>query len=489
MNSPWTEHPAPPAHRQNAARGWWLQALSLAALRRPRDPLRPGTPMQFAMAALLWLGAGLLVDDWLIAPPREFSEWALTERSFPLLLALGGASLVATLAGRSATALGLASIVLLAVLPGTLLWMAVQARLDTSDWVTLLPALYLALLAWQLVGWCSPRAAPATRLGASALAALLLIGSWQWVPESPWWWSIEDDEAFDVETADIDRPLSPLEAAGISAEQLWMAQPQRIDSALSRLAAQRPGEIDLYVLALAGDGSETVFRNEVGYVRELAEQRLGAGGRVLSLVNHPQTLGEAPIASVSNLRQALRGMAQIMDPREDLLWLFLTSHGSEDHELYLGLDPLPLDWLDPATLRQLLDEAGFDWRVIVVSACYSGGFVEALRDERSLVITAARADRPSFGCGVQSEITWFGQAFLAEAMNETSDFGKAFRLARSTVREREREEGQTPSYPQIALGQAIAPRLQAWQAGLPNTPPVRFAAGIPVVPAGQLDSR
>src|SRR5690606_18828703 len=107
--------------------------------------------------------------------------------------------------------------------------------------------------------------------------------------------------------------------------------------------------------------------------------------------------------------------------------------------------------------------AGFEWRIVVISACYSGGFVDALRDERTLVITAARADRPSFGCGVQSEITWFGQAFLAEALNQTFDFGEAFRLARGKVREREREEGERPSHPQIALGQAIAPRLKAWE--------------------------
>jgi hypothetical protein len=477
MNSPWTEHPAPATHRI-AGHPWWRQALALAVLRRPADPLRPGNALHFLIAGLLWLGCGLLLDDWLVAPPREFSEWALTERSFPLLLALGGASLLASLLGRGAVTLGLASLLLLTLLPGTLLWIWVQARLETSAWVQWTPALYLALLGWQVVRWCAPGAVLSRRLGAALLAALLLIGSWQWVPDSPWWWSSEasaENEAASPKSTD-----SVPEQAGISAERLWQAQPQRLREALAQLAPQRPGEIDLYVLALAGDGSENVFRNEVAYVREIAEQRFGAAGRVLPLVNHPQTLGEVPIASVSNLRDALLGLAKVMDPAEDLLWLFLTTHGSEDHQLYLGLEPLPLDWLDPATLRQSLDAAGFDWRVIVISACYSGGFVDALRDERTLVITAARADRPSFGCGVQSEITWFGQAFLAEALNQTLDFGEAFRLARSSVREREREQGERPSYPQIALGQAIAPRLRSWQEHLPQAPEVRFSAGMPV---------
>jgi hypothetical protein len=315
----------------------------------------------------------------------------------------------------------------------------------------------------------------------------MLIGGWQWVPDSPWWWSVEEPDQ--LEAATLEPTASVLEQAGISAEQLWQAQAPRLDLALSRLLPQRPGEIDLYVLALAGDGSENVFRNEVGYVRELAERRFGAAGRVLSLVNHPQTLGDAPIASVSNLRRALLGLAEVMDPAEDLLWLFLTTHGSEDHQLYLGLDPLPLDWLDPVTLRQALDTAGFEWRIVVISACYSGGFVDALRDQRTLLITAARADRPSFGCGAQSEITWFGQAFLAEALNQTFDFGEAFRVARGRVRERERAQGERPSYPQIALGQAIAPRLQAWQRTLPQSPAVDFSAGLPVAPIEFVERR
>ncbi len=489
MNSLWTEHPDPPRSRP-ARKRWLIQAVQLGLLRRPRDPLAPGTPLQFAIAAALWLLSGVLLDDWLIDLPREFSPWAMTERSFPLLIALAGAALVASLLGRGRVALGLASIVLVALLPASLLWMWVQWELVTSNWMAWLPALYFALFAWQLVHWCAPRLRLPRRAAGMAAALAIMLGNWQLIPESPWWWNSEDEFAFDdAELAALDADAAAASRQGPSAEQLWLAQPARIEEALSQLAPQRPGVIDLYVLALAGDGSEQVFRNEVGFVRELAETRFGAAGRVLPLVNSADTLDQAPIASVGNLRAALHGMATLMDPEEDLLWLFLTSHGSEEHELFLGLDPLPLDWLDPTTLRQMLDEAGIGWRVIVVSACYSGGFVEALRDPRSLVITAARADRTSFGCGVQSEITWFGEAFLAEGLNQTFDFGEAFRMARSKVRERESEEGERPSYPQIALGQAIAPRLETWRATLPVAPTVTFAAGLPVTPEALIETR
>ena len=33
----------------------------------------------------------------------------------------------------------------------------------------------------------------------------------------------------------------------------------------------------------------------------------------------------------------------------------------------------------------------------VISSCYSGGFITALKDERTLIMTASRADRVSFG--------------------------------------------------------------------------------------------
>src|SRR5690606_41671906 len=44
----------------------------------------------------------------------------------------------------------------------------------------------------------------------------------------------------------------------------------RLRQAIEALQPQRPGVPDLYVLAVAGDGSEQVFRNEVLHLRALA---------------------------------------------------------------------------------------------------------------------------------------------------------------------------------------------------------------------------
>src|SRR5690606_15240010 len=163
------------------------------------------------------------------------------------------------------------------------------------------------------------------------------------------------------------------------------------------------------------------------------ESRYGNGGRTLLLVNDPDSATDTPIASLTALRAALAGVAERMDPDEDVLLLFLTTHGSSDHELLVQLGELPLDQVTPASLAEALDESGIRWRIVVVSACYSGGFIEALADPYTLVLTASRPDRTSFGCGVSSEITWFGQALFAEALNAERDPVKAFALAREAI--------------------------------------------------------
>ena len=255
------------------------------------------------------------------------------------------------------------------------------------------------------------------------------------------------------------------------------AQLALLDAALARLPPQRPGVTDLYVLGVAGDADEDVFRNEVAYLRQLSAQRWGAGGRMLALANQPDTLdseGALPLATYDSIGYALDALGRTLDPREDILFLYLSSHGVDDSSVYLHTGPDQEDYLAPEDLAQLLDEAGIGNAVIVVSACYSGGFVPVLKAANRMVITAARKDRPSFGCGNTDSATWFGRAFLVEALNATNDFAAAFGLARDTVRRREKEEGELPSQPQLSTGKGITPVLARWRAGLPASAPVPY---------------
>ena len=262
-----------------------------------------------------------------------------------------------------------------------------------------------------------------------------------------------------------------------SYEDLVYSQGDLLDDALARLHARTPGRPNLFALGFAGDGEENVFRNEVDYFAKLMTQRFGADRHVLELVNSPRTFENAPLATRTNLYAALDGIAAKMDRDQDILLLFLTSHGSADHELSVQLGALPLDQLTPDDIRDALDAAKIRWRVIVVSACYSGGFVPALRDPNTLIITAARSDRSSFGCGSDSRITYFGAAFLVDALNTTTDFRKAYERARTDIAGWERRDRELPSEPQLWEGPEIEAKLATWRATLPSAPPVPFVPG------------
>jgi hypothetical protein len=118
----------------------------------------------------------------------------------------------------------------------------------------------------------------------------------------------------------------------------------------------------------------------------------------------------------------------------------------------------------------------------VVSACYSGGFLPALESPSRVVMTAARADRPSFGCGPDSDITYFGRALLVDALNRTLDFRQAFELARRGVDARERREGFEPSEPQLAVGAVASLRLDSWRSQYEEPEVV-----VPFFPADSVD--
>jgi hypothetical protein len=198
---------------------------------------------------------------------------------------------------------------------------------------------------------------------------------------------------------------------------------------------------------------------EVEAVSRLFRERFGAAGKIVELVNNRNSAARLPIATLTSLRASLKRVAEVMDKNEDILFLFLTSHGSKTHRLSLDFWPLRLHELYPAKLRALLDESGIKNRVVVVSACYSGGFIDGLRNENTLVISAAAADKNSFGCSDEADWTYFGKAYFDEALRKTYSFVEALELAKSAISEREKEQGFEPSEPQMALGEAIKPKL------------------------------
>ncbi|AYC34438.1 peptidase C13 [Pseudomonas cavernae] len=230
-----------------------------------------------------------------------------------------------------------------------------------------------------------------------------------------------------------------------------------LDQAIAAIPASTPA-VELYSLTLAGDGTQSVFLREADYVSQLLRQRFGAFGQI-SLANHRDHFSDRPLATRESLTRAVRALAE-RSGAEDLFFLYLTSHGSRDHELDLAQPRLQLASLPADELAVLLQPLKDRYKVVVISACYSGGFIPPLKDDKTLVITAARADRVSFGCSEENDFTYFGRALFADALNETDDLERAFGRAKELVAERERADGFEPSEPQIWAPPAV---LKHWQ--------------------------
>ena len=192
---------------------------------------------------------------------------------------------------------------------------------------------------------------------------------------------------------------------------------------------------------------------EVDYVDALLAERFAARGQI-TLVNHRDQLTERPLATRETIARAVRTLAE-RSGAEDLIFIYLTSHGSADHQLVLAQPRMALDDLPATDLATLLQPLAERDKVVVISACYSGGFIEPLKSPNTLVITAARADRVSFGCSEESDFTYFGRALFAEAVQQTRDIVQAFTLAQARVAEREQADHYQASEPQIWAPQQV----------------------------------
>lgn len=261
-------------------------------------------------------------------------------------------------------------------------------------------------------------------------------------------------------------------------EEALYRQRELLDAELATLApaaSQKP-QGNLFFLGMAGDGSQEVFRREISFVRQQFEQDFNAKGRAVSLVNSRNTTSSLPMATRTSLRDALNRIAQVMDKERDILFLYVTSHGTQQHELVLSPPGIDIANLTPDELASYLRDSGIRWKVVVISACYAGGFLKPLEDDGTLVIVAARHDRRSFGCADENDFTYFGRAFFSESLPASTSFQQAFQKASQLVHEwesrdasgekvdssRNKDEGDNFSLPQIQVGKSIEKHLEIW---------------------------
>jgi len=233
------------------------------------------------------------------------------------------------------------------------------------------------------------------------------------------------------------------------------------NAAAAGLAPQRPGRADVYVLAL-GLWDDHVFQHEASEAANVLSRRFGAQGRTLVLSagvsGQERTL---PAATPFFIGAALSKIASRMDLEEDALVLFMTSHGSRDGAIALHEQRRLRATLSGRQLRGLLDGVGVKNRVVIVSACFSGAFVAPLANDTSIILTAASSTQSSFGCQPERDWTYFGDAFINQALGSGLPLLEAFDRAKVTIAGWEQRDGYEPSNPQRSVGAATGPLLSA----------------------------
>ena len=463
-----TPRPANSAHA-TTRRGSGLVALLRLLLLVPsfaRDRLPTSGVLLLLLSVLIACG-WVALDAYLRRPVAAFMPSGFVDLAWFAMGALSIAGVASILArGRLEYAQALL-LVLLCVPAWVLLycllppWVAFNAAAAgaTLTQLSINQQLVLGLCVWSalvlLRGLRSHLALRAWPVWITVLLAGTLFSHASTAIDAyPAFWTNADEPA-DTDAAHAARTADFEVADWRRANALLFSQPARIDRALAQLPPAGNGASHVFFLGFAGFGDQQVFANEIETAQEAVSARFDVGPRALQLVNDRRDRNRQPLASVAALRHALAGLATHMNLDRDVLVLALSSHGSDDASIAVTNGGLPFEDLHANELAAALTASGIKWRVIVISACYGGGFIPALKDANTIVLTAAAADRTSFGCADDRELTYFGEAFYRDALPAAASLRDAFNSARAAIHKRELQEQLTPSLPAAWYGAAI----------------------------------
>jgi hypothetical protein len=254
------------------------------------------------------------------------------------------------------------------------------------------------------------------------------------------------------------------EAANLT--RIDKAQPALLQAEVAALAPQQKGVTDIYVLGIAGWGDQDVFVKELdGGLGSIASV-LPIKNHTIRLINRSDTLATFPLANLANIQAAVHAIGNVMDKDEDVLVLFMTSHGG--HTGFALELPGGTVELTPQQVAAALDGEGIKNRVVIVSACFSGIFVPPLANDNTIVMTAADAKSTSFGCAPERDWTYFGDAFFSQSLHPGADFENAFDHARILIQGWELMDQAQPSNPQGTFGPAVVAKLAPYFATNPG---------------------
>jgi hypothetical protein len=228
------------------------------------------------------------------------------------------------------------------------------------------------------------------------------------------------------------------------------------------LPAQAAGYSDWAAVIVAGDdhahdgSTSKVFdnaRHDIG----MALQRIGFKADNIAEFSVDPEKYSTPQPQPSDPQMIFNTLWDLSNRTTGGCFVYFTSHGSQDGVL-VG-DTV----LSPQNMAAMIDNACGERPVVaVVSACFSGVFVPLLKGPNHMVLTAARPDRTSFGCGQSDHYTFFDQCFL-QTIGDSHNFPDLGGAVQSCVAVREVEDNVAPpSEPQLSVGANVAANLPKW---------------------------
>jgi hypothetical protein len=208
-----------------------------------------------------------------------------------------------------------------------------------------------------------------------------------------------------------------------------------------------------------GEGDTEAFDNARRDVAKALVERMGfAPANVREFSVRPERYTPRPgVSTLFNIQNNLQSLAS---KAKGGCLFYYTSHGAQYGAFLNAANQEDGTIIFPTVMAELINSAcpGRP-TIVVISTCFSGVNLPAVQKDDRLVMTAARRDRSSFGCGQQNTYPYFDQCFL-ESAQAVNDFAALPAAVGACVSRMERETGMSPpSEPQVWIGSAIKPLL------------------------------
>ncbi|WP_431150650.1 C13 family peptidase [Acidovorax facilis] len=193
-----------------------------------------------------------------------------------------------------------------------------------------------------------------------------------------------------------------------------------------------------------------VFRNDVLLAEKLVKD-IDPNALMLKLANPARDQSaDWPQATPENFALVMSKMAEVARPRDRVLLLISTHSNPGLLNINAGGKHLPP--LTPQILSNALAPLNDVPTLVVLSACYSGAFIEPLKAPNRVLLTATDARRTTFNCQYKGDHTPFAEALFGQAGAENRSVTDWMGEAQKSIAAQERRRKVPASQPRIFVG-------------------------------------